>query len=177
MYEVSFHALVRLSIMKSILIRVLACAVVTYWAWVTQGPEGLVYSSLVLSLAFARPIVDLAIDAYRSLRALAYRDIEGRQFSYRGTLIDVAEDDHRYRWLLLRDVRKVLPSLPRDDSIRRMLAQDVKTFGSESYPRIREDALFAYLDKATNLESVKFRSWVEKSVVYPSRRARERSMQ
>jgi hypothetical protein len=58
-----------------------------------------------------------------------------------------------------------------------MLAQDVKTFGSESSPRIREDALLAYLDKATNLESVKFRSWVEKSVAYPSRRARERSMQ
>jgi len=159
--------------MKSIAIRLVACAAVIYWAWTRHGPEGLVYSSLVLALAFARPIVDSVIGAFSFLRQLAYRDVEGRQYAYKGKLIDVAEDEHHHQWLRLSDVRKVIPDFPRDKTLRRLLGPGVASFGSERGLRIQDEALLAYLGMATSLESAKFKAWVEKSVVYPARRARE----
>ncbi len=158
--------------MTSIAIRLMACGVVTYLAWSVMGPEGLVYCSVLYAMAFAKPIVEGFISVGAWLRALAYRDVEGCQFQYRGQPISVAEDQDKYRWLRLADVRKVVPHFPRDEVLRRTLGADVKTLGSERALRIKGEALWVYLGKTTSVESAKFRSWVERNVVVPSHKAR-----
>jgi hypothetical protein len=154
-----------------LLIRLVVCCAVAYVAWRILGTQGLIYSSIVFGVALARPIIDSVASAYGAIRSRAYRDVEGRHYSYQGKSVDMVEDDRGYKWLLLADVRKILPSLPRDESLRTLLGVGVATLGSSAL-RVRAEALHEYLAKASTSDPAKFRRWLERTVIFPSGRAR-----
>jgi hypothetical protein len=106
------------------------------------------------------------------MRSHVYRDSEDRLFSYKGIPIDAVEDDRKYRWLRLSNVRTVLPRLPRDETLQRILGSNVSTVGSDGALRVKAEALHEYLANATVVESATFRAWIEKNIIYASRKAR-----
>ena len=88
----------------SIALRVAACAVVTWGAWRIFGPVGIVFVAPLFGVAFARPLIELAETAFRTMRHANWRHVEGRHYAYRGRSIAVIEDADRQRWIRIGDV-------------------------------------------------------------------------
>jgi hypothetical protein len=148
-----------------------ACCAVAYVAWRFAGTEGLVFSSLVFGAALAKPIMECVASVFGYVRYRVYRNVQGRHYSYDGRSIDIIEDDQGYRWLRLSDVRGILPNLPRDESLCALLGAGVATLGSSSL-RVKAEVLHEYLAKASTTDVVKFRIWIERTVIFPAGRAR-----
>ena len=159
-------------IVLRILLRLALCCVASYVMWWKWGATGLAVSAPIFGVALARPIIDLVAEFSLLAKSVALADLEGRNFEFRGLRLDVAEYTDGYRWIALRDVRKVLPALPRDAVLRAQFPQDLVHDTGVKGERIRAEALLAYLRKATEVEAIKFRNWVERDVVFPARRGR-----
>ena len=155
----------------NVLLRLLACTAASYAAWRFWGPSGLVFSAPLFGLALARPIMEGLISGYAGLRGSVYRDVSGRHFAYRGRSLDVRMDEAGFQWLRLSDVRRLLPNLPRDDSLAQALGPACVTL-QPTPPRIQAEALHAYLAKASAPDSVKFRTWIERTIMLPAAKAR-----
>jgi hypothetical protein len=156
--------------MKSLALRLLGCLSVTYLAWFALGPTGLVWCATLYGIAFAAPILDGVASALQTLRALAYRDVQGRHFAFKGVSISVAEDDEGRKWLRLSDVRKLLPWLVGDEPLRRVLSAGVGQVLPDRAMRVEAEAFVAYLERAASADSIRFKTWVERTVVFPSKR-------
>ena len=159
-------------IVVRIAVRLVLCALASYFMWRRWGPTGLAVSAPVFGVALARPIIDLVAEFSVLAKRVALGDLEGRNFEFRGLRLDVADHDDGYRWISVRDVRKVLPAFPRDAVLRSRFPADLVNDPRLKGERIRAEALLGYLRKATETEAIKFRNWVEKDVVFPAARAR-----
>lgn len=153
--------------------RLIACCGLAYLAWRSLGAVGLVYSAPVFGVAFARPILDAGADLYRLVRSLAYRDVSGRHHAYKGRPIDVVVDSDGDPWLRASDVRGVIPDFPRDEALRAILGPGGSTQGKDGSLRVGAGALHAYLVRSTAAESIRFKVWIQRTVIYPARRARQ----
>jgi hypothetical protein len=159
-------------ILLRIAFRLLLCCAASYAMWLRFGPTGLAMAAPVFGVALARPLIDLVAEFSVLTKHAALGDLQGRNFSFRGLRLDIAEHDDGYRWISMRDVRKVLPALPRDAVLRSRFPADLRHDESLQGERIRAEALLDYLRKATETDSIKFRNWLEKDVVFPAARAR-----
>lgn len=155
-------------------LRLLACSAATYVLWRLLGPIGIAVAAPLFGFALARPIIDLISESNRAVKHLTFSGVEGRYFNHRGFSIDVAEDERHHRWLSVTDVRKVISALPRvavlQRQFRQALLEDLKLRGH----RIQADALLSYLGKSTDADSIKFRNWLEREVVFPAAMVRRR---
>jgi hypothetical protein len=161
--------------MKSFALRLLGCCVVTYAAWLALGPQGIVWCAPLFGIALATPIFNAVTGAWAWLRALAYRDVEGRHYAFKGVSISVAEDDEGHLWLRLSDVRKVLPWLARDASLQQIFGAHFGSVQPDRATRVQAEAFLAYLARRTSPDAVPFMLWIERTVVYPSKRRTARS--
>lgn len=155
-------------------VRLSLCTAATYLLWRQLGPVGIAVAAPLFGFALARPILELIAESRAVAKRRAFSDIEGRHFEYRGLSLDVVEDEGHHRWISVNDVRKVIESLPRDPVLQKQFpggVQDDPALGSK---RIRADALRAYLGKATEADSVRFRNWLQREVVFPSAKVRQR---
>jgi hypothetical protein len=155
--------------MQTIALRLLACCMAACFAWSALGAQGLVWCAPLFGIALAGPVFNAIAGAWAWLRALAYRDVEGRHYAFKGVSISVAEDDQGRMWLRLSDVRKVLPWLVGDEALRRVLGADVEAVLPDRAMRVQAEALLTYLERAALPDSVKFKNWVARSVVFPSK--------
>jgi hypothetical protein len=159
-------------IVLRILVRLALCALASYFAWRRWGPSGLAISAPIFGVALARPVIDLVAELSVTARQVALGDLEGRNFEFRGHRLNVAEHDDGHRWISVRDVRKVLPSFPRDAVLRSQFPADMQHDEALKGERIRADALLTHLRKATETDAIKFRNWLERDVIFPAARAR-----
>lgn len=155
-----------------ILFRLLLCSAVTYLVWRKFGTVAFALSAPLFGVALARPIIELAGEFVLSAKQAALADLQGSHYAYHGFRLGISEDEHPYRWISVRDVRKVIPSLPRDTVLRAQFPQDLRHDPDLQGERIRAEALLAYLHKATEAESIRFRNWLEREVVFPAARMR-----
>ena len=161
-------------ILLRILFRLALCSLAAYLMWRRLGPSGLAFSAPIFGVALARPIIDLVGEFSGAARNAALADLQGRNFEHRGQRLDISEDEQAHRWVSVRDVRKVIASFPRDAVLRARFANDLLHDAALGGDRIRADALLAYLRQATEAESIKFRNWLEREVVIPAAKVRER---
>ncbi|MDB5857030.1 MAG: hypothetical protein JWQ76_719 [Ramlibacter sp.] len=162
-------------ILLRILFRLALCSVAAYLLWRKLGASGLAFSAPIFGVALARPIIELVAEFTGLVKHAALADLQGRNFEHRGQRLDISEDGQAHRWVSVRDVRKIIPSFPRDAVLRTQFPDDLLHDASLGGERIRADALLAYLRKATETEAIKFRNWLERDVVYPAAKIRERS--
>lgn len=166
------HALQRAQWHAVLLIAFSAGVIYVAWRWL--GIVGILLSSPLLGLAFARPILSLFGLAHRFARTQALHDVQGRHFEHRGNLIDVADDGEGYRWLRIDDVRKVIANLPGDAVLQRLYPDDVSLWPAPPACRIKAEALLKYLEKSSDPASLKFRNWIAGEVVMPADKRRQR---
>jgi hypothetical protein len=159
--------------MKSFFFRAVACSAAVCVAWYVFGPFGIVFAAPLFGIAFARPLIDAVANAYGLLRTQAFRDVEGNHHVYRGFPINVALDARGYKWLRLSDVRKVVPELPRDESLRQILGAGVQQVPPDPSLRIRAETLITYLSRTIDRDKGKFSQWVAQMIVKPALRVRQ----
>jgi len=162
-------------LLLTIALRLLACAAVIYLQWRLLGLIGLVVGAPLVGVALARPILELLDMARHKTTELVYRDVSGRHFVHRGQMLDISEDEAQCRWLRLGDVRKLLPGLPADQTLQQLRPDGVRLASAGQPARIRAEALLELLARAQDPDTLKFRHWLEREVVFPA--ARRRSAQ
>jgi hypothetical protein len=144
-------------------------------AWQWMGAMSLAICSPMYAFLLTRPILSLLSQTYQAIRALAFRRVSGRHFEHRGTMLDIVDDDAGHRWLSLNDVRKIIPGLPSAQSLLHRYPDGVRMSKHPAASRIQAETLARYLDTATAPDSLRFKHWLDREVVFPARQRRERS--
>ena len=92
---------------------------------------------------------------------------------YRAWKIDVFESDCFQNWLLVADVRSVVPSLRKDAVLLKEYLTGVERLDKSNRLFFSEQALTAELGRNRGQDALMFLAWFEKTIVYPARRKRE----
>lgn len=158
----------------------LVACIVSWAGWRLGGGKGLalvvVMSSPLVALAVAPLVVSLLGFSVRAARQIAYRDIEGRYFEYKGKSIRVQEDLAGERWLRTGDVRKVIVNLPRDQLLLRLAPLDLGQVDAKGDLFFRALALQKYLERNHDEPTIRFGNWLQREVVFPAQRASQRGL-
>ena len=158
----------------SIALRAAGCAAAMWLGWRVLGPAGLALMSPLLGVAFAKPLIELASSTRHAMRRAHWHDVEGRHYAYRGRPVRVVTDaDHR-RWIRLADVRAIVGFTASDGALAIAYPAGWRRIGRAQEAFLGEDALLEHLGKERGPEALRLRHWVERQIVFPSRRERER---
>jgi hypothetical protein len=160
-------------VILNLTIRLALCVVITYFAWKRIGTIGIVTCLPLFGMAFARPILNGLGELRRLMRQSVYSGVQGRHYSFNEKSIEVVEDEDDYRWLRAADVRKVLEHFPRDDALLSLFGKRAQTKGAMRDLWVRADELQSYLAKSTTINSIRFKVWLERAVIFPTERHRK----
>ncbi len=158
----------------SIAARVAGCAVALWIGWRVFGAAGLVYAAPLLGVTFAKPLIELASSVRHAMRRARWRDVQGRHYAFRGRPMRVIADADAYRWVRLADVRAVVGFTASDGALQIAYPTGWRRTGRTAEPFLGEDALLEHLGKERGPDALRLRLWVEREVVFPARRERER---
>ena len=137
------------------------------------GKMAVVWTAPLFAAAVARPLIALASSIRHRVRAFFWLPVHGRHYVYKDVTIHVLEDDNHSRWINLADARKVAAGIASEGALAIIYADQVRVMGSPAQAHIRDDALVAYLGRATEQTPLRFRSWVERNISFPGRRIRK----
>ena len=157
-----------------IALRLLLCVAVGWTLWRYFGPAVAVSSAPLFGIALARPLLDLASELRHATRAAMWRPVEGAYFVYRGTPVQVLEDDDHQRWVRAADVRAIVGHTASHGALALSYPHGWRTLGQPPEPHFSDAALIAHLAKETGPEALRFRHWVEREIAFPAKRLRER---
>jgi hypothetical protein len=148
-----------------------------YVGWSLQGSFGLAVAVVLLSpligIAVALVFSQLLSSSLQAIRQLAYSELEGRHYAYKGRPLVVFEDPDGDRWIQTDGIRQIIPGLPRDALLAR-LAGTSCAVSEAGNAVIRAQALNAYLAKNQDDVAVRFRNWLQREVIFPADTARIR---
>jgi hypothetical protein len=148
--------------------RAIAAIVVLIFSGYLLGPIGIVLAAPVFAALLAKGFLDSLIGGRRVARAAIYADVQGRYYAFKGVSISVTEDAVGYRWLRVKDIRRVLPDFPRDATLNHIEPERTACVVEGSDLSIRSDALLQWLSKAHSDVGIRFKVWVERKVHFPS---------
>jgi hypothetical protein len=158
----------------AVVVRLAVCVLLSWAVWRWQGLTSMVTTLPIFGVVLARPLIDLAAAVRQQMRQTQWRDVEGRHFEFRGRPVRVIEDDARRRWVRLADVRAIVGFTASDGALALSYPQSVLPLGRAGEPHLRDEALLAHLQKERSAEALRLSRWVEREIVFPARRARER---
>lgn len=158
----------------SIAARVAGCAIASYVGWRMFGASGLVFAAPLVGVAFARPLIELAATARHGLRRAHWRDVEGRHYVFRGRPVKVVTDADRQRWVRLADIRAIVGFTASEGALALAYPAGLRRIGRAAEAFLGEDALLEHLGKERGPDAIRLRQWVEREIVFPARRGRER---
>jgi hypothetical protein len=164
-----------IGIVATIAVRLAGCTLVAWLVWRKFGLVGMMPTLPLFGIALARPLLDLASALGHQMHRAHWRDVNGRHYAYRGRPIRVVvEDDEHGRWVRLADVRAIVGFTASDGALAISYPDSVLRIGRPPEPHVRDEALLAHLDKERSPEALRLRHWVERTIVFPSRRERDR---
>lgn len=153
---------------RSLLLRLAVCAGVTALLWWSSGWAGLLVSLMLWARAFAADLVVLGESAWRGLRHLAFRPVQGRFYQFKGHRIRVEDDELLHqRWLALPDLARALGAPLPAAVLRRRWPQGLCEQRGVSY--VLDEVALAWLGEQRDDRAGRLRLWVEREVWYPVR--------
>ena len=161
-------------ILASIAIRVACWAALAWIGWRWNGASGLVTTVPLLGIVVAKPLLDLASALRQAMNRAHWRDVEGRHYAFRGRPVQVIGDAGERRWVRLADVRALIGFTASDGALAISYRDGVRSLGRPAEPHIADEALLAHLAKERSPDALRLRRWVEREIVFPARRQRER---
>ena len=163
-----------IEILKTIVIRLALCAAAT-WALRRLGfGSGLLFMAGVVGIVLARPLMDLTIATWHEMRGANWRELEGRHFAFKGRSVRVVEDADHQRWVRLADIRAIAGFTASDAALQITYPGGWGMRGRPREPYLSDEALLAHIAKERSPEAARLRRWVEREIVFPARRERER---
>lgn len=160
-----------LHLIANLTFRLLLCVVIAYLAWRQADVIGLVFSSLIFGLALSTPILELVSHLKHSIKHGVFSNLNGRHYVFQNISIDIIEDDNHVCWLSLKDVRKVIEGFPRDAVIVKLYPDHFIIDNKTGVSRLSANALVNYLNHSSNVTATKFKLWIEREVIFPTKRA------
>jgi hypothetical protein len=154
-------------------VQIALCAAVFALIGYRLGASAAVLTSPLLAAAIARPVMNLIANFRHNVRAHVLLPVHGQHYAFKGITIHVIEDDDRCRWIPLADVRKVAGMTANDGALAVTYPERFARMGSPPQPHLRDDALVEHLGKENNPVALRFRTWVERDVIFPGRRIRK----
>jgi hypothetical protein len=161
-------------VVRRIAWRVALGAAVAWCAWRLGGLTTMVGTLPLFGVLLARPLIDLASALRHAARAAVWRPLEGRHFVFRGTPVQVLEDDDHRRWVRAADVRRVIGHTASNGALALSYPQGWRSMGRPAEPHFSDEALIAHLAKETSPDALRFRRWAEREIAFPAQRLRGR---
>jgi len=158
-----------------LVLRALVVAAATWGLWAVFHAFGLLFAAPLAGVLLARPLIDLAGDLKDHARRLAFDDVEGQHYSFKGRWVHVVEDADHVRWMHAEHVRKVVPGLPADESLLNLAPQGCRRFGRQSQLYLRAETVLDLLAKSTSPMTLRLRRWIEGQIVMPAQNRRARA--
>jgi hypothetical protein len=162
------------AILVSLALRLGICVLVSWWVWRTFGAATMVPTLGLFGILLARPLIDLAGALRHEMQRVQLRPVEGRHYAFRGRAVQVLDDVDRRRWVRLADVRAIVGFTASDGALAVTYPDAVRRLGRPAEPHIADEALLVHLRKERSPEAARFSGWVEREIVFPARRERER---
>jgi hypothetical protein len=153
------------------------CGGVGWLAWGaggSAGAVGLVLVAPLFGMALARPLLDSLGAWHRQAHLAAWRDVAGDHHAYRGHTLRLLDDAAQRPWLRVDDLRRVLPSLPGDEVLQRLVGERCRPMAQPPVLGIEAEALWEQLQGSSNLQTLKFGQWLQREVLVPAERRRAR---
>ena len=125
-------------------------------------------------ILLARPLIDLAIEIYQAMRRANWREVEGRHYAFKGRTVHVVQDADYQRWVRLADIRAIAGFTASDAALQVTYPTGWRRLGRPPLPHLSDEALLAHIAKERSPEAMRLRLWVEREIVFPARRERER---
>ena len=135
----------------------------------------LLWIGALAGIVLARPLLDLAIEIYQAMRRANWRELEGRHYAFKGRTVRVVEDDDHQRWVRLADIRAIAGFTASDAALQVTYPAGWRRLGRPPLPHLSDEALLAHIAKERTPEAVRLKIWIEREIVFPARRERERN--
>ena len=161
-------------ILATITLRLAVCVAISWAVWRWFGLSSMVPTLALFGILLARPLLDLAGALRDGMKQAQLAAVEGRHYAFRGRAVQVLDDADRRRWVRLADVRAVVGFTASDGALAITYPDGVRRLGRPAEPHVGEEALLAHLLKERSPEAARLRRWVEREVVFPAQRERER---
>jgi len=161
-------------IVVTIALRLAVCIGISWAVWRGFGLTTMVPTLALFGILLARPLLDLAGALRDGMKQVQLAPVEGRHYAFRGRPVAVVDDADRRRWVRLADVRAIVGFTATDGALAIAYPDGVRRLGRPAEPHVSEEALLAHLRKERAPEAARLRVWVEREIVFPARRERER---
>jgi hypothetical protein len=159
----------------SIALRLAGCVLVSWSAWRWLGGVTAMITTLPLfGVALAKPLIDLASEVRHAMKRAHWREVEGRHYAFRGHPVKVVTDADRGRWVRLADIRAIAGFTASDGALAISYPNGVRRLGRPAEIHVSDEALLAHLQKERGPNAIRLSTWVEREIVFPARRERER---
>jgi len=159
----------------AIVLRGGGCAALAWWLHRLGLPlVVLLWIGALAGIVLARPLLDLAIEIYQAMRRANWRELEGRHYAFRGRTVHVLQDADYQRWVRLADIRAIAGFTASDAALQVTYPAGWRLLGRPPLPHLSDEALLAHIAKERTPEAVRLRLWIEREIVFPARRERER---
>jgi hypothetical protein len=159
----------------NVVVRGGACAALAWWLHRAGFPLTVLLSiGAVAGIVLARPLLDLAIEIYQAMRRANWRELEGRHYAFKGRTVHVVVDADHQRWIRLADIRAIAGFTASDAALQVTYLAGWRLLGRPAVAHLSDEALLVHIAKERTPEAVRLRIWIEREIVFPARRERER---
>ena len=161
-------------ILATIALRLAVCVAISWAVWRWLGLSNMVPTLVLFGILLSRPLIELAGALRDGMKHVQLAAVEGRHYAFRGRAVQVLDDADRRRWVRLADVRAIVGFTASDGALAIAYPGGVRRLGRPAETHVSEEALLAHLAKERAPEAARLHSWVEREIVFPARRERER---
>jgi hypothetical protein len=162
------------AILKRILINGLMCCAFSALAYFVINVYAFWLSLPMFAFALGPALMELLVEMRHPAAELMGGAEQGHVMRFGSRRMRVLEDDDHAHWVAADDIRAVLGGGLRDAALQRAYPGLWRPWGRPPCGYLREDAVQQWLAKASSLEGVRLRTWVQRNVVFPAQRRRER---
>jgi hypothetical protein len=155
-------------------VQITLCVLAWFAVGYKFGAFGLVIASPGLGAAIARPIINLFSNLRQTTREKAWLPVHGNFYEFKDMRVYVVEDESHCRWVRWADVRRIVGGTAKDSAMAKVYPNGWQLVGAPPEPYIRDDALAAYLRKENRPVTLKMGLWVQRNLVLPSQRVRDK---
>src|SRR4051812_14697089 len=154
-----------------LVVALLGSALLLWLGW-RFGPFAVLAGAVPFAIIVCRPLVNLAFLARERVREELWLPEHGDWYAFRDVRIQVVEDDEGHRWVPVSDVRRMVALKVADGTLRRLYPDRSGSVGDGRALHLRSDALGEYLARSTDDVTLRFRTWVDRTITEPARRKR-----
>ena len=137
------------------------------------GVFALLFASPLFAAVVARSLFALLSNYRHNVLEQIWQTASGQHYVFKDMTIGVVEDHDHFRWVSLNDVQKVVGVTASERALTLAYPGRLKLIGDGAKMHIRDDALVTHLGKENKPIALRFRTWVERNIVFPGTRIRK----